>query len=317
MTRNTTPFHEVTALAILNGIPIAEDVSGVSFLSGNYRVSAIAPPRITMPVTSQFAKENLMYAQCVSMGGTVDSEHFTERSNCSSYLFALTLGGRGELSYRGKTYTLVPGSAFLISCREEHLYRSSRPHTWSYDLIHMYGGAMDALFGLFSEREQFVFSVGTDGIAFELLKKVFSSSKNSSLAAELKIHQLLTELWNTLLSSLSDFRSPALPPKIQQICGYIQTHYKEDISLDEIAKQNYISKSTLCREFKKSVGTTPGEYITRTRLLAAKQLLINTDLPIHVVASEVGFAYPNYFYSVFRKYEGITPQQCRIHKSVF
>ena len=60
----------------------------------------------------------------------------------------------------------------------------------------------------------------------------------------------------------------------------------------------------------------PGEYITKTRLLAAKGLLITTDLPIDTIASEVGFAYPNYFYSVFKKHEGITPRQCRMNRSM-
>ena len=308
---------EIIKIAALNSLPSLEEDLTDPLLAGEYRLSIIRPPKLSVPILSSFTVENLMYVQCVSLNGTAGKNHYTRRTGCPSFMLTYTNSGEGQLFYQGASYVLRKGDFFLIDCRKEHVYRCGDSNHWSYDLLHMNGGAMEALFSLFDEKRQYVFSSENDRDLLNLLTKIYTASMTSSLAAELEVHRLLTTLWGFLINLLPEYQSAFLPEHIRSVCRLIENRYRENISLARMADEAKISKYALCREFKKYIGTTPGDYLTKTRLRAARYLLVSTDLPIDEIAKETGFDYPNYFYRVFKKWEGITPRQCRIGKNPF
>ena len=65
------------------------------------------------------------------------------------------------------------------------------------------------------------------------------------------------------------------------------------------------------RMFKLSTGFSPHQYLKRQRIERAKALLTNTDLPVGVVAREVGFASPSHFAQQFRRLAGVSPRSFR------
>jgi len=65
------------------------------------------------------------------------------------------------------------------------------------------------------------------------------------------------------------------------------------------------------RMFKLSTGLSPHQYVIRQRIERAKALLTNTDLPVGVVAQEVGFASPSHFAQQFRRLVGVSPRSFR------
>lgn len=98
---------------------------------------------------------------------------------------------------------------------------------------------------------------------------------------------------------------------INNIAGYIQTNFHNDINLDFLCKTFSISKSYLSRSFKNICGIGISDYITYIRMLHAEQLLRTTDLPIGVIAEKCGYDDSNYFSTVFKKYKGMTARQFR------
>ncbi len=72
-----------------------------------------------------------------------------------------------------------------------------------------------------------------------------------------------------------------------------------------------VSLSHLSRQFHKEKGVTLIQYLTGIRLEHAMHLLINSELPIHMVAEECGFSNGNYFTKVYKKVFHITPEQYR------
>jgi AraC-like DNA-binding protein len=93
--------------------------------------------------------------------------------------------------------------------------------------------------------------------------------------------------------------------------SFIREHYMDKISLTELAEVSYLSVSALERRFKKYLGKTPQHYINEVRLENAKRLLVETTLPISVVAAEVGFADPSYFSRRFYQLFDELPSQFR------
>ena len=85
----------------------------------------------------------------------------------------------------------------------------------------------------------------------------------------------------------------------------------ENISLDQLAEQFFISKYYLSREFKKEFGTTVIQYVLAKRINNAKELLRYSNSSIEEIAHLCGIDDASYFNKVFRKMEGCTASEYR------
>lgn len=94
---------------------------------------------------------------------------------------------------------------------------------------------------------------------------------------------------------------------IFDIKAYIDNHYHENLQLQSIADQFYISREYASRKFKQEFGFNASDYIEKIRLDHAKILLMNHDLSISDVATAVGYQDGRYFSKVFKKVVGVTP----------
>lgn len=93
--------------------------------------------------------------------------------------------------------------------------------------------------------------------------------------------------------------------------AYLEEHYTDKFSLDQIADSLYINKNYLARVFHAQTGMTLLEYHNRMRCRKACELLRDPSLSISVVAFRTGFASSSHFSRIFRQYVGCTPSQYR------
>lgn len=99
---------------------------------------------------------------------------------------------------------------------------------------------------------------------------------------------------------------------IENILGYLENHYADDITLNELAEHKYfVSVGHLSRTFKNKTGQTFSKYLTELRLKKAKEFLINTDFDITDIATFTGYNDASYFTQIFRKSCGMTPSEYR------
>lgn len=94
---------------------------------------------------------------------------------------------------------------------------------------------------------------------------------------------------------------------MEDIESYIDLHFCEKISLDELVERSSFTRSYFMALFKKRCGEAPYARITRLRLAKAKVLLRGTDYPVAKIAELCGFSSPNAFANVFRRDTGKTP----------
>lgn len=95
---------------------------------------------------------------------------------------------------------------------------------------------------------------------------------------------------------------------LDDIFAYISGHLTEEISLDTLEKEFFVSKYYICREFKRLAGLTPHSYIVKSRLnLCCKY--IEQGLPINEVYQLGGFASYNHFFRAFKKEYRMTPKE--------
>lgn len=95
---------------------------------------------------------------------------------------------------------------------------------------------------------------------------------------------------------------------IGKITAYMEEHYKEKISLDQIADNMYLSSYYISKLFKSETGDTPINYLISLRMRKAKEMLDQQpDRSIQSVAADVGYEDAYHFSKLFKKYYGISP----------
>ncbi len=94
---------------------------------------------------------------------------------------------------------------------------------------------------------------------------------------------------------------------VRKVMAYIQAHYAEDISREQMASHAGISARHLTRSFALEAGLTPIDYLNRFRVMQARRLLDEGRTNITEVMAAVGFGDSSYFSRVFRREVGMCP----------
>ncbi len=103
----------------------------------------------------------------------------------------------------------------------------------------------------------------------------------------------------------------AEPQCLEKAKKYIAQHGTEKIYLNEVAEAVGVCSFQICRLFKRHLGMTMTEYVSRHRVERARRKLENPDIPIAMISREVGFTSSSQFNRNFRQYAGVTPTQYR------
>ncbi len=102
-----------------------------------------------------------------------------------------------------------------------------------------------------------------------------------------------------------------LPAAIMRSVCLAETRYRDDLTLDKMARLANMSKAHFCRTFKAQVGMTPVRYLKFVRIQRAKQLLRSRNLSVATVAGQVGFRDVSNFNKNFRQFVGLSPLDYR------
>lgn len=137
------------------------------------------------------------------------------------------------------------------------------------------------------------------------------------------LHNYICEIWFLLIKESWRHRDRKLrsggadEKRIYEALQYIQNHFREEISLDDICGVLNISKSECCRCFRRCLRMTPFEYLMMYRIHAAAQMLEKTDATVTETGLSTGFRSNSYFCKLFRRYMNCTPAEYRKGKRVF
>ena len=93
--------------------------------------------------------------------------------------------------------------------------------------------------------------------------------------------------------------------------AYINQHYREGVTLKQVAAECHINTSYLGQVFHKETGSAFTDYVNALRIAEARRLLNNPTLKVYEVAEQVGFTDYHYFLKIFKKVTGITPSDLR------
>lgn len=144
-----------------------------------------------------------------------------------------------------------------------------------------------------------------------LMKAMLQEQENPAQYQTESLHALLNLLALVIARQERTLAVPEVRNRISQIISYIHTHYYEDINLEHLAQQFYISQYYLCREFKRHTNRTVVQYINITRVMNAQRKFMETDKNITEISRETGFSNITHFNRVFKSVTGMTPSEYR------
>jgi AraC-like DNA-binding protein len=148
----------------------------------------------------------------------------------------------------------------------------------------------------------------------DLLVKLSGLESQRTEFYEYEILVFLSQLWLILIKNIKTphtIVTDDVKKRMQLFLKYIELHYAEELSLDELARCAGVSKSECLRCFKFSMQTTPYQYLTEYRLLKASELLVNTELSMGEISNSVGFNSQSHFGKMFKLKTKLTPLNYR------
>ena len=299
----------------------------------NPQSSSVSSSRIIY-TPSTFARTSLLHLQEVGSLRALHP-HTSQRSDLVSFLCFVVLSGDGELSYEGQTYQLGAGDCVFIDCRKAYShstgYKSSDDHTtvenhaapvenknanlWSLQWCHFYAPFLPAVYEKYKERGgRPVFHPDDIAPFVSLLTDLYNLAATSDYIRDMRINEKLGTLLTLLMEQSWHPESVTVSRKrmeLVEIKNYLDEHYTEKITLDDLAEHFFINKFYLSKIFKETYGTTVNNYLISKRITRAKQLLRFTDMTVDEIGVAVGMGDANYFSRMFRKVEGSSPSEYR------
>jgi AraC-like DNA-binding protein/quercetin dioxygenase-like cupin family protein len=162
-------------------------------------------------------------------------------------------------------------------------------------------------------QPKFTLSYEDMGFAEMLLKRILEEFSQNKTGKDALIRQsvalLLCVLARVYLDEKAQMLTTQESKKLVLYCiEYVNNHFNEDITLQQMVRLSAMSKTCFCAIFKSIVGTSFKDYLNSYRISHATELLLKGG-KISEAASRCGYSDLSTFYRNFRKYKGVSPQQ--------
>lgn len=140
--------------------------------------------------------------------------------------------------------------------------------------------------------------------------------KEDEYGAEITVKANILRIWKLLISHAEKSMQRkgvdrATLERIRHAIDFIHRHYSEQLTLERIASEAYMSREYFSRMFKEQTRQTPFEYLNQYRISRAMELLEQSDMSITEIAGKCGFAQTGYFSVKFSEFAGCTPTAYR------
>ncbi|MBO5999527.1 MAG: helix-turn-helix domain-containing protein [Lachnospiraceae bacterium] len=262
-------------------------------------------------------EEKTLPLRIVSVGTDHIQEPIQRPNGIRYYQVFICTYGVGETVIDNKRYVMREGQGMFLVPNTTHIYYALEPG-WKVDYVLFTGPACAAILNSLGLSESMIFSYSRPEVFRDHIQKLISISESRSSRKNLSFSE---ECYSLLLDTsyqinrIEASQLEEADDTILRIIGYLEQHYREDISLDDIAAYIGRSKEHVCRICKNNMQETFTQMLTRVRLFQARQMLLQQpEMSIQEISAACGFRTISYFDRVFRKWEGISPSDYRLHK---
>ncbi|WP_239738237.1 AraC family transcriptional regulator [Mammaliicoccus sp. H-M32] len=228
------------------------------------------------------------------------------------------LEGKTDLTLNHTSYTFNVGELFYLQDNDNYL---PIINNGLVAILHISYSMMESLSG----EEAFVFNIPRTTKTNELdrfkhqikdlfIRAILADLNNVKIRRShyvVEIYKILYERFKVDTKNYGQIEIK-LSSLIYKVKQYIDQHYHERLSLNNVASQFYISPEHLSREFSKQMGTTFIQYLKETRLFQATYALLFSQFKVEQIANSHGFSSYHNFNRQFKEQFHVTPNQYRL-----
>lgn len=253
--------------------------------------------------------ENIIMLKSENNDGIVPHSHeFIELFYVSS--------GKGIHSIKGRSYIVSAGDLFIICTQDDHSLHSLSGEESTFQWINciFLPEFIPYDFSIFSPECKYI---GTEGFEmnyiFQTMIQEFQEKrpgyldilKGYLLIVLAKLARLLKE------ESIEDYNSIKKKNYLKKAVEFIHSNYQQDIGLNSIASRLSVSQSYIGKIFREYKSVSPVNYINKYRIERSCKLLLETSYPAYRIAGESGFKDVKFFYTLFKRFIGLSPGEFR------
>ncbi len=227
--------------------------------------------------------------------------------------FIYVENGYGEILFDNRTYALSKSDFLMIPPNIYHTEKSTREGKLEYYVLGISNLISEEIC---TDSYSPLIDLGNQNDHIrQLLVSMYQELKQKKESYELIVESLYLQftvhLMRKMKMNFSFQEGDNMRREIANAKDYIDRHYMDDISLDELATLSSLSNYHFIREFSRYVGKTPNKYLNERRIQESKSLLTSTNLSMLDIANEIGFSSSSYFTQRFKAQEGVTPIEYR------
>lgn len=241
-------------------------------------------------------------------------QYTTERPDGYVYpQFLYSNHGRGRLRTEGKTIDIPEKSIIFLPAGTPHSYEALTD-VWDVRWFVPSGSGVDALLTRFGFTKCKVFPIASLSSLEEIHNKIHMAfqinTKESLFFSASYTYEFLFEFYKQY-RQCTNTTAVQYRRRLTPLIDYIEHNAAEPLTQQMLCEQIGVSPQHLCRMFQQCLGTRPMEYLAKTRIRHACDLLIQTQKTVEEISYEVGFHNVNYFCKTFKKHTKMTPGNYR------
>lgn len=239
--------------------------------------------------------------------------HTYRRHSHEEYSIGIIEDGIGGNICRGSSYKLPTGGVIFINSGEVHTGYNVGETLLAYRMFYIHAETFIKNLPEKTELPYFKDFYHTDMRFFQKLNMLHHllEIESDTLSKQSNFMEILTHLTQVYGKTRFPLVGGKEPKAICKIKEYLHSHFREDVTIDDLAQITQLNRSYLMRSFRKSVGLPPYTYLLQIRIQYAKQLLAQGKSIIDI-ALEVGFFDQSHFTHHFKNFTGVTPKQYAI-----
>lgn len=244
-----------------------------------------------------------------------DKTHHVDRETLAGHELVYCLRGAGSVRVGGRTHRVKKRSLYWVSCWHPHAYRADAGDPWELYWLRIEGPGLDALAKVLRIAELPVFHQLDDAATRSCFEEAFNIFDAPSPASPAKMHatvaRLLALLYENRFRDADVDALATVPSTLERPLVRMRQHYADALRLADLSALAGMSVSHFIRTFKRSMGTSPIDWLRRERINQAKRRLIDTDEPVKEIARQCGYRDPYFFSKDFKKLTGLPPTNYR------
>lgn len=263
---------------------------------------------------TQTAKSVFNYSTSAGWHLCNEKYRICRENGLESYIVFLTVAGCGKIRIADESFDLQENFVCIIPIYTPHEYYVQTGGSWEFYWLHINGISASEILEHIIKNYGYIIPAGLGAI--EILSRIedliFIKSINKP-SFEAQASSIISDIVHDLIIGLQDKENSHINEKdsVRKLMKYLETNFKEKISIKEICQSMFVSAAHLTRLYKEKTGFTPYEYLMRYRIMKSKELLLYTDFNLKEIALMTGFCTSSNYISQFKALEATTPDRFR------